>query len=580
MGFWDDNPDLLEPGGVAGAAQGAPVGPDVQAAAPAAPSWTPGAKAGQNVTLLGFDQSKMADPNYTGSVGKYDAAAHAFNNSIGQDVGWTRGSDNSNAINYLKANGFGNAKMVGDDKVDFGDGNGPVDIFRSDGSLVFQNTTGNSQWEGQHGGPSTAPSAAPSPGGGANPYGNFSGGGGSFSGGGGGGYGGGGGATGSGWDGQKFTATSIGMPTDYNPTATAGPQSYTPQQIQAQQVQGPDALHAQQIANAEKFGGVSAADLAADPGMQFRLDQGSKAFMANKAAQGVARTGGAIKGLQDYNQNAASQEYGNVYNRKFGEYQTGLADRLNVGQANNAANAQAYGLTNQYQQGAALANQGANLSAQGQNAANGLQAWQAYQGMNQQNQQFNAGRTDTANQNNFANRFTVQNANNANAQNAWQGNTNAQLGQGNLNLGYTSAGNQYGLGMANVGLGYHQADQSYALGQGNLGLGYLQANNAYSLGQGQQQLGWAGYGLNADQQGFNQGYSLANMGLTAAGAYGNYAGQYGQNAGNYATQQGNAGAAGAVGGANAWNQGLAGAYNGAAGAYGLYLAGQNPQGNG
>lgn len=115
--------------------------------------WNAGANAGKPVTLLGFDRDKLNDPNSGSAAGsKYNDEAKAFADSIGQDVGWTRGSDNSNAMNYLKSRGFTNAHMVGDDKVDFGNGKGPIDIFGSDGSLRFQNTTDNAQWMSQYGG--------------------------------------------------------------------------------------------------------------------------------------------------------------------------------------------------------------------------------------------------------------------------------------------------------------------------------------------------------------------------------------------------------------------------------------------
>jgi hypothetical protein len=442
-------------------------------------------------------------------------------------------------------------------------------------------------WGGGGGGPADAGGPVGDPPRGGGGFSGFGGGGGGYGG------GGGGGAQGTGWDGTKFTAQTIDMPTDYNPMATADQAAYSAERVNpagnvsAQQVQGPASLQSQQIAGAEKFGGVSEADLYADPSFKFRQAEGAKAFMANKAAAGVARTGGALKGLEDYNQQLASQEYGNVYNRKFGEYTTGLADRLNVGNSNNQNAAQAYGLSNQYQQGAQLANQGANLQAgmfnvgqQNQvgagNADRAMNAGLFTQGQRQQNAQFNASRNDAAAQNNFANQFGVQQANNANAQTAWQGNTNAQLGQGNLSLGHTQAANTYGVGMANVGLGYHSANQSYDLGLKNNALGYTQAGNSFALGQGQNQLGWANYGLNAQGQGFNQQYSLANMGLQAAGQYGNYAGQYGANSGNNATGAGNAAAGGQIGSANAWNQGLGGAYNAGMGAYAAYRMGQNP----
>ncbi len=38
----------------------------------------------------------------------------------------------------------------------------PIDVIRSDGQIVYQNTTGNPQWESQHGGGGSTQSAAPS----------------------------------------------------------------------------------------------------------------------------------------------------------------------------------------------------------------------------------------------------------------------------------------------------------------------------------------------------------------------------------------------------------------------------------
>jgi hypothetical protein len=298
------------------------------------------------------------------------------------------------------------------------------------------------------------------------------------------------------------------MPTYQGPAFT-GPDPYSPEAIEAAQIH-------------RDFGGVSEADLNADPSFKFRLNQSLGAMQNSAASKGLLKSGATLKGLSDYAGQAASQEYGNVYGRKYGEYLTNLQ-------------------TDQY------------------NANNRLGT-----------DQFNASRRDAAAQNNFGNSLA-----------GWQANTNAQLGFGSLDNARNQTANNYSLGMANVGLGYannalgyHTADQSYDLGLRNNALGYTQAGNAYSLGQGQLGLGWANYGLGADQQNFNQGYSLADLGLRAASQYGNYAGQYGANAGNYATQGGNAAASGTVGSSNAWVNGLNGAANGAIGAYGLYQYGR------
>jgi len=59
-----------------------------------------------------------------------------------------------------------------------------------------------------------------------------------------------------------------------------------------------------------------------DPGYQFRLAQGQKALEASAAARGGLLTGGTSKAINDYAQNSASNEYGNVYNRALQNYQT------------------------------------------------------------------------------------------------------------------------------------------------------------------------------------------------------------------------------------------------------------------
>jgi hypothetical protein len=62
----------------------------------------------------------------------------------------------------------------------------------------------------------------------------------------------------------------------------------------------------------------------ADPGYQFRLDQGRKALEQSAAGRGTLRTGGTLKDILGYGQNMASQEYGNVYNRALNAYNTNL----------------------------------------------------------------------------------------------------------------------------------------------------------------------------------------------------------------------------------------------------------------
>lgn len=59
-----------------------------------------------------------------------------------------------------------------------------------------------------------------------------------------------------------------------------------------------------------------------EPGFQFRMDQGRKALQASQFGKGQGLTGAAAKGIEEYGQNFASQEFGNVYNRALQEYDT------------------------------------------------------------------------------------------------------------------------------------------------------------------------------------------------------------------------------------------------------------------
>lgn len=57
------------------------------------------------------------------------------------------------------------------------------------------------------------------------------------------------------------------------------------------------------------------ADFVADPGYQFRLDQGMRGINSSLAAKGGLLSGAAVKAATDYNQGFASNEFGNAYNR-------------------------------------------------------------------------------------------------------------------------------------------------------------------------------------------------------------------------------------------------------------------------
>lgn len=98
-----------------------------------------------------------------------------------------------------------------------------------------------------------------------------------------------------------------------------------------------------------------------DPGYMFRLQQGAKVLQNSAAARGDLLSGATAKGLEQYGQDYASNEYGNVYNRALGEFQ----QRYNIDQNNQ---------TNTYNRLASLAGVGqqaaSQLNSSSQNYAN------------------------------------------------------------------------------------------------------------------------------------------------------------------------------------------------------------------
>lgn len=100
-------------------------------------------------------------------------------------------------------------------------------------------------------------------------------------------------------------------------------------------------------------------DFEGDPGYQWRIQQGQNGIESSAAARGGLLSGAAAKAISKYNQNFASNEYNNAYNR-FNQNQANIFNRLaavaGVGQtatnqlgqagqnfATNAGNALQYG---------------------------------------------------------------------------------------------------------------------------------------------------------------------------------------------------------------------------------------------
>lgn len=116
------------------------------------------------------------------------------------------------------------------------------------------------------------------------------------------------------------------------------------------------------------------ADFQTTPGYQFRLQQGINALDNSAASRGMVLSGAQARGISDYGQNTASQEYGNYINELNGMAGNGLnasnslagvnsglqqnISGLYSGQAQyaqNAANYMASGINNAFQNTLAMA---------------------------------------------------------------------------------------------------------------------------------------------------------------------------------------------------------------------------------
>lgn len=134
------------------------------------------------------------------------------------------------------------------------------------------------------------------------------------------------------------------------------------------------------------------ADFKADPGYQFRLNEGMKAIERSAAARGGMNSGATLKSLTQFNSDTASSEIGNAYtrfnadsDRRFNR----LASLAGVGQtANSQNNSAGQNYANQVGQNAMSAGN-ANAAAtmatsNGYNNAigQGINSWMQYQMMN------------------------------------------------------------------------------------------------------------------------------------------------------------------------------------------------------
>jgi len=101
------------------------LGSEASAAAPRA-----AAAAHAYQPMLGFDYVKLNTPTH--ATPKYVFARATQD----VDLPWDRASRSAGLqkiVDYVKQNGYANATVTGKDTIDFGDGNGGVDVLTSDG---------------------------------------------------------------------------------------------------------------------------------------------------------------------------------------------------------------------------------------------------------------------------------------------------------------------------------------------------------------------------------------------------------------------------------------------------------------
>lgn len=79
-----------------------------------------------------------------------------------------------------------------------------------------------------------------------------------------------------------------------------------------------------------------------DPSYQFRKGEGEQALAQRAASMGKYRTGGTMKDFINYNQNAASQEYANIFGRAVDAHNLGLQQELGTYATNYGVTRDAY----------------------------------------------------------------------------------------------------------------------------------------------------------------------------------------------------------------------------------------------
>ena len=115
--------------------------------------------------------------------------------------------------------------------------------------------------------------------------------------------------------------------------------------------------------NGQLTGGLSTTDFTNDPSYQFRKQEGMDGIQSSAAASGSLLSGAALKGLNQYNSNLASQEYGNAWQRDQAE----KSNLYNTLSGNRSQDYQLFSNEDSRQY-----NQLANMAGVGQQTANNL----------------------------------------------------------------------------------------------------------------------------------------------------------------------------------------------------------------
>lgn len=116
-------------------------------------------------------------------------------------------------------------------------------------------------------------------------------------------------------------------------------------------------------------------DMTADPGYQFRTQEGINALDMSAASRGKLLSGAQDKALTLYGQGQASNEYGNAYNRSLQDYNTNQNTQLNLANIGRGAAGQTQNAMQNYSTGASnTMQQQGNALAQGAIGAGNAQA--------------------------------------------------------------------------------------------------------------------------------------------------------------------------------------------------------------